>query len=118
MRQIIGPFTATNSGVLNTNFLENITFQTIGSAISAGNGVLTLLGSNDGVNYTAISFIDPTPANTNAQNFIRLLSLTVSVNGSKVGAIDNSSKFEFLKFTQTITTDGTYVIYIHADRKS
>jgi len=118
MRQIIGPFTATKSDNVNSNYLENITFQFICTGHSSGNGVLTLLGSNDGVNYTAVSFVDPTPANTNAQNLIRLTSLTLSANGSAVGAIENTAKFEFLKFTVTVTTDGSYTIYFHADKKS
>lgn len=109
---------ATTSKVMNTNFLTNITFQIVGAGISSGNGVLTVLGSNDGVNYVAISFIDPTPANTNAQNLIRLTSLTVSSNGSKIGAIEDTAKFEFIKFTLTWTTDGTYSVFVHADKLS
>ena len=118
MRQIIGPFTTTKSDVMNTNYLQNITFQFIATAITSGNGVLTLLGSNDGINFTAISFIDPTPANTNAQNTTRVTSLTLSSNGSKVGSVDETSKFEFLKWTITVTTDGSYSVDIHSNKVS
>ena len=109
--------TATASGTIPVNNYENITFQFIATGISSGNGVLTLLGSNDGVTFTAISFIDPTVANTNLQNFTRLLSVTLSANGSKIGAIDNAFKFAFLKFTATITTDGTYTVIACGDLK-
>lgn len=118
MRQTIGPFTTTKSDVVNTNYITNLTFQFIATAISAGNGVLTVLGSNDGINYTAISFYDPTQANTNAQNPIRLLSLTLSSNGSKVGALDGNWKFEFIKFTITVSTDGSYSLLVHGDKIS
>lgn len=114
----LGPFTATGSGILNSNYVENITFQFHAASISSGNGVLTLLGSNDGVNYTAIAFVDPTPANTNAQNLIRLVSLTLSSNGDKLGAIETTAKFAFLKFTVTVTTDGTYSVFVKTDKKS
>lgn len=108
----------TSSGIMNSNYLENITFQFLCSGHSLGNGVLTLLGSNDGVNFTAISFVDPTVANTNVQNQTRLLSLTLSADGSAVGCIDPIFKFEFLKFNVVVTTDGSYSCFVHSDKKS
>ena len=113
----IGPFTATGSGILQTNFLENITFQFIATAITSGNGVLTVLGSNDGVTYTAISFLDPTPSNTNAQTPTRLTSKTLSSNTSAVGSIENAWKFQFIKFSVAVTTDGSYSVQVHCDKK-
>ena len=119
MRQLaLNGVTTTTSGVMNANYLENITFQFTATGIASGNGVLTVLGSNDGVNYTAISFVDPTQANTNAQNLIRLTSLTLSSSSTKIGAIDPQMKFEYLKFTVTVTTDGAYSVFVHADKKS
>lgn len=109
--------TATASGIVNTSNQENISFQFNCGSHTSGNGVLTLLGSNDGVTYTAIAFIDPTVANTNAQNITRLLSKTLSANGSAVGVIENWFKFQFLKFTVTVTTDGIYDVYVWSDLK-
>ena len=120
MRQtVLKAVTTTSSGVMNANYLENITFQFLCSGHASGNGVLTLLGSNDGVNYTALSFVDPTQANTNSQGLIRLTSLTLSSNTSAVGVIQNDTgKFEYLKWTVTVTTDGSYSVFVHADKKS
>lgn len=119
MRQTpINAVSATTSGIMNTNNLENISFHFHSSGISAGNGVLTLLGSNDGTNYTAIVFVDPTATNTNAQNLTRIASLTLSSNSDKVGVLENTFKFEFLKFTMTFTTDGVYSVFVHADEKA
>lgn len=117
VQNILDGVTATSSGVIETNNLENLTFQFKAASISAGNGVLTLLGSNDGVNYTAISFLDPTPANTNAQTLIRKTSLTLSSNTSAIGSIENAFKFLYLKFTVTVTTDGAYSVIVHGDVK-
>ena len=119
MRQtVISGVSATTSGVINTNFLENITFELLCSSYSSGSGVLTLLGSNDGVNYTAISFVDPTVANTNAQGLTRVLSITAGSATAKVGVLENLFKFEFLEFTLTYTGTGVYSVYVHADRKA
>lgn len=122
MRQVIGPYSRNSangdSNIVNTNFIDDITFQFVGTGITSGNGVLTVLGSNDGTNYTAISFLDPTQANTNAQNPVRLTSLTLSANGSKIGAIENVWKFEFIKFNLAWTTDGAYSVFVHADKHS
>jgi hypothetical protein len=119
MRQIVlNGVGATTSAVMNTNYLENITGQFTATGISSGNGVLTFLGSNDGINYVAFAVVDPTPATTNAQNLIRSTSLTLNSNASKVFAIENTAKFEFIKFTLTWTTDGAYTVIIHSDKKS
>ena len=80
--------------------------------------MLTVLGSNDGTNYTAITFVDPTLTNTNAQTLTRIASLTLSSNTSKIGVIENLFKFEFIKFTVTITTDGTYSVFVTGDKKT
>ena len=119
MRKTIGAFTATGSDIYNTQNAENVTFQFVATGIVSGNGVLTVLGSNDGVNYSAISFVNPAPSNTNQQTLIRLTSLTLSSAGtsSALGVIENHAKFEFLKFVVTVTTDGSYSVYIHADNK-
>ena len=106
------------TGVMNANYLDDITFQFNAVGIVAGNGVLTVLGSNDGVNFTQIAFVDPTQANTNAQNLTRITSLTLNASGNKVGILDASFKFEFLKFSVAITTDGTYSVFVHANKKS
>lgn len=119
MRQIvISNATTTTSGVMNTNYLENITVQFTATGISSGNGVLTFLGSNDGINYLAFAVVDPTQANTNAQNLIRITSLTLNSNATKLAAIETTAKFEFIKFTVTVTTDGSYSVIVHADKKS
>ena len=107
--------TATGSGVFPAENGQNISFEFLCANHTSGNGVLTLLGSNDGVNFTAISFIDPTVANTNAQNITRVLSKTLSANGATVGCIENWFKFEFLKFNIVVTTDGTYDVYVNYD---
>lgn len=103
------------SGIFNSSNAQNISFEFLCTNHTSGNGVLTLLGSNDGVNFTAISFIDPTVANTNAQNITRVLSKTLSSNTSTVGCIENWFKFELLKFVVTITTDGTYDVFVNFD---
>lgn len=113
----INAVTATASGIFNATNAENITFQFNCANHTSGNGVLTLLASNDGVNFTAISFVDPTPANTNAQTLIRLLSKTLSANGAAIGVIENRFKFLYLKFTVTVTTDGTYDVFVNYDLK-
>lgn len=119
MRQtVISATTVTASGILNSNNLENVTFQIVCTGHTSGSGTLTLLGSNDGQTYTAISFVDPTAANTNAQNLIRITSLAANSNAGFVGVLENTFKFEFLKFTVTVLTDGTYSVYVHADEKA
>ena len=103
------------SGIFGASNACNISFQFNCANHTSGNGVLTVLGSNDGVTYTAIAFIDPTVANTNAQNITRVLSKTLSSNASAIGTIENWFKFQFIKFTVTITTDGTYDVYVWYD---
>lgn len=103
------------AGVFAASNAQNISFQFNCKSHTSGNGVLTLLGSNDGITFTAISFVDPTVANTNAQNITRLLSKTLSANGSAVGTIENRFKFQFLQFVVTITTDGVYDVFVNYD---
>lgn len=114
---LINAVTATTSGVFDASAYENITVHFHATGISAGNGVLTVLGSNDGVNFVAVVFVDPTVTNTNAQNLTRIASLTLSSNTDKVAVIENIMKFQFIKLTMTFTTDGTYSVFVSGDLK-
>ena len=105
------------TGVIRADNIENLSFQFNCASHTSGNGVLTLLASNDGVNYTAIAFVDPTQANTNAQTITRKTSLTLSSNASAIGTIENFFKFSYLKFSIAITTDGVYDVYVTGDFK-
>jgi hypothetical protein len=57
-------------------------------------------------------------ANTNAQNITRVTSIVANSNGAVLGCLENSFKFECIKFTLTYLTDGVYSLIVHADKKS
>lgn len=114
----INAVSATTSDTMPTNNFENISFELLCSGHTSGSGTLTVLGSNDGTNFTAIAFVDPTQANSNVQNITRKTSLVANANGAFLGCLENWFKFEFIQFVLTYATDGVYTLIVHADKKS
>lgn len=114
----INAVSATTSDTMPTNNIENITFQLLCSGHTSGSGTLTVLGSNDGINFTTLAFANPSVSNTNAQNITRVTSIVANSNASVLGVLENAFKFEFVQFTLTFLTDGVYTLIVHGDKKA
>jgi len=96
----------TTSEAIPLGPLGRTSLQFIASGISSGNGVFTVLVSNDGVNFIAYNRLTTNVTNTNAQTDLRAASVTLSTNTSAVVSIPDA--FAYLKVVVTRTTDGTY----------
>lgn len=76
------------------------------TAITAGNGVLTVEVSNDGFNWTPYNRLTTNVTNTNAEGDTRVASVTLSTNSSSVVVIPDP--FAFYRVLIAVTTDGIY----------
>lgn len=115
-KTIINAVSATTSAVENVQNLDNITLQFVATGISSGNGVMTVLVSNDGTNFVAYNMLIDNVTNTNGQQLTRVASKTLSSNTSVVVALDNFS-WNMIKVTVTFTTDGSYSVILNGNKK-
>ena len=75
---------------------------------TAGSSVFTVMGSLDGTNYVTLNVLVDNVANTNAQNYTRVGSVTLTTNSKKFYALDlEHFHFNFIKVLATRVTDGT-----------
>jgi hypothetical protein len=109
-----GVTATTTSRAINLNNFENVSVQVLASGISVGNGVFTVLGSNDGVNYKALYFVD----NAAAALGTLVNSKTLSANGSDVVYLHNSMLPEFIQVKVVVTTDGAYSCFVRGNKKA
>jgi hypothetical protein len=84
--------------------------QFVASAISSGNGVLSVEVSNDNTNWVVYNRLNSNVTNTNAQTDTRVASLTLSTNTSGVVTFPNDDAFSALRVKVVPTTDGTYSV--------
>ncbi len=87
----------------------------LSSAITSGNGVYTVLVSNDGTNYAAYNRITSNVTNTNAQTDTRVASVTLSTNTTNFLFFPPGDTFQYLKVVCTVTTDGSYSAVAYVD---
>lgn len=91
---------------------RKITAQFIRAGHSSGNGVYSLHGSIDGVNYSALP-LTAFVANTNAQTLLRALSVTLSANGNALHTVEEIfAGIIYIKPVFDVTTDGTGTILL------
>ena len=99
--------TTTSAGIPIEPY-QDITIQFLAAAISSGNGVFTIDGSNDGQNWvTGISFQDVTA--TASATYVT--SKTLSSNTTAAGYLRNCG-FKLIRVVVTVTTDGSYSAFI------
>lgn len=99
----------TTSSAIDVTYAEKITLMLTAESISTGNGVFTVTGSIDGTNYVNINTLIDNVTNTNAQNYERIASKTLSTNISAMVALDLMKVgYKFIKVKVTQTTDGAY----------
>lgn len=98
----------TTSAPFEIGSAVGVSLQFVASAITSGNGVFTVLVSNDGVNYIAYNRLVSNVTNTNAQTDTRVAAVTLASNTNAIVFIPESDAFKFIKVVATRTTDGTY----------
>lgn len=96
----------TTSEVFDVSRFTKVGLQVSGKLITSGNGVFTVTGTIDGVNFVGINTLVDNVTNTNVQQFTRVSSKTISANGSALLWID--APVTAIKVTVTQTTDGEY----------
>lgn len=93
----------TTSDPYDVSKRQQITVQFIASGITSGNGVFTLDGSDDGVNWvTGIAFQDAKATASTTW----VVSKTVSANGTEACYV--KAGFKLLRAKVVFTTDGVY----------
>ena len=81
---------------------------------TAGNGVFTVLVSNDGLNFPTYQRLT-TDASVIAGSTPALVnSVTLNANGSDLIFFPNGDHFAWIKVKCTVTTDGSYTAVLHA----
>lgn len=98
----------TTSGAFDVSKRQKMSLQLTAASISAGNGVFTVLVSNDGTNFVTYNRLTDNLANTNGQNDTRVASVTLSSNTSKMYFFPVGDHFRYIKVAVDLTTDGSY----------
>lgn len=107
--------TITSTGKpVNVDGYKRIGIQLLAAAITSGNGVFTVEGTIDGLNWVALNVLIDNVTNTNAQNLTRVASETLSSNSSVLVWLDNVIGLQQLRVKVTVTTDGTYSAFVIA----
>jgi hypothetical protein len=102
------------SNPIDVSMRTLISIQFTAAAITSGNGVFTVLVSNDGVNYVAYNRLTSNATNTNAQNDTRVASVTLNAAGSSMVFFPLGDYFASIKVQVVGTTDGTYSATVQA----
>ena len=99
---------STTSDPVDVSLRSQITIQLVASNIGSGNGSFAVNGSNDGTNYSPLSFRDGN--GTAATTYVT--SKVLSSNTSAL--IFVPAGMRFLEVVCTRTTDGTYSAIMEA----
>ncbi len=99
----------TTSSVIPTEGAKKITLLLTRADHSSGSSAFSVDGSVDGVTFVTLNSMIEDLTNTNAQDYTRTASVTLSANGSKIAAVDLAvNSLKAIKVTVTETTDGTH----------
>lgn len=104
-----GVATGTTGPAVDVSERQQITIQFRGASISAGNGVFSIDGSNDGTNWVtglAMHNMTQTAGQTN------VTSATISSNVSSMFSVQPG--FRYIRAVVVRTTDGTYFAALEA----
>ena len=75
----------------------------------SGSSAFSVLASIDGTTYITINSMIEDLANTNAQNYTRVASITLASDGNTLAAVDcKNNQYKYIKIKVTETTDGTH----------
>ena len=114
-RTLLGSVTTDTTGPAESiEGAMNIGVQFVAD-VTSGNGVFTLEGTIDGVNWVALPMIT-VAANTNAQSLTRVLSVTLSSDTSALVWLDTHIALKAIRAKVDMTTDGTYSAYLIATK--
>lgn len=102
----------TTSAPVNVEGYSKIGVQFVAD-VTSGNGVFTLEGTIDGKNWVTLPMIT-VAANTNVQNLIRVLSVTLSSDTSNLVFLDPHLALKAIRAKVDMTTDGTYTAILIA----
>ncbi len=113
-KTILSAVTATTTGdAIDISNVENVSIHILAASISSGNGVFTVLGSNDGTNFKALSTLIDNAATVGT----RIASKTLSSNTSDIIFLGNDTKPRYIQVKVTVTTDGIYSAFVSGDKK-
>jgi len=97
----------TTSVAISTDGLEKASFIFTRADHSSGSSKFEILGSLDGVTFTAVMMVQDV-ANTNSETLLRGVDTTLGGNGSEIWHLDNFVAYKSIKIKVTETTDGTH----------
>lgn len=99
----------TTSAAQNVAEAKKITLFLTRANHSSGSSAFKVSGSIDGTTYVDLNSMIEDLANTNAQDYTRTASVTLSTNGTKVVGVDLTHfGYEWIKVTVTESVDGTH----------
>jgi hypothetical protein len=98
----------TTSKPLNVEGYKRVGFQFKAAAITSGNGVFTVEGTINGVDFVTLANLINNVANTNAQTITRVASVTLSSNTTAFVWLDPHVALKAVRVKVDMTTDGAY----------
>jgi len=99
----------TESSPISIKYAEKVTIFVTRANHSSGSSAFTVTASPDGVTYYDVKTLIDNIANTNAQNYTRIATKTLSANGTDFVGLDlEPFGYEWIKVKVTETTDGTH----------
>lgn len=78
------------------------------ASITSGNGVFSVLVSNDGTNFVTYNRLVTNATKTNAQSDVGVASVTLNATGSQFIFFPIGDYFRYIEVQVVGTTDGTY----------
>lgn len=112
-----GVTATTTSSAIDVRNAKKVTLFLKRANHSAGSTAFSVTGSIDGTNYVTSNMIIDNLTNTNAQNYTRVASKTLSADGTAVVGLDICKiPFRFIKVTATETTDGTHTASVYIEK--
>lgn len=104
----------TTSSPFNIEGFKRVGLQFLAASVSSGNGVFTVEGTIDGVNWVALNMLIDNVTNTNVQTLTRVASKTLSTNTSVLVWLDDILGLKAIRVKVTRTTDGAYSAFATA----
>jgi hypothetical protein len=99
----------TESSPISIKYAEKVTIFVTRANHSSGSSAFTVTASPDGVTYYDVKTLIDNIANTNAQNYTRIATKTLSANGTDFVGLDlEPFGYEWIKVKVTESVDGTH----------
>jgi hypothetical protein len=98
----------TTSPAISVEGYSKVGIQFKAASITSGNGVFTVEGTVNGVDFVALATLITNTASTSSQTITRVASVTLSSNTTALVWLDPHVALKAIRVKVDMTTDGAY----------